>query len=415
MPGGNTRHSIALAPYPIYACSGSGCLVTDVEGDQRIDFLNNYTSLILGHADPRVTAAVHRRVATGSAFTMPTPEDVELAELLVERIPYVDQIRFCNSGSEAVMLTVKAARAFTGRHKIAKFEGAYHGIYDYVEVSESPGADEWGEDHAPMSVTEPGTPPSVAADVVVLPWNRLNACRELIVRHKDDLAAVIVDPIPLGIGMIGPLPGFLEFLREETARHGILLVADEVLNFRISYHGAAHAFGIQPDLASFGKIIGGGFPVGAVGGSRRVMSVFDHTGKLKVHHGGTFNANPVTITAGLETMKQLGPDAYDRLNGLGDYAREGLRRLFHDRHQFAQVCGAGSMFLVHLTGEALIDYRSLNGFSRNNPVYGNLCHQMLQRGIIISPRGVFGCLSTPMTESEVDAFIEALDCSLAHS
>ena len=145
MPGGNTRHSIALAPYPIYARSGSGCRVTDVEGDERIDFLNNYTSLILGHADPQVTAAVQRRVAIGTAFTMPTPEDVELAELLVERIPHVDQIRFCNSGSEAVMLAVKAARASTGRTKIAKFEGAYHGIYDYVEVSESPGPDEWGE------------------------------------------------------------------------------------------------------------------------------------------------------------------------------------------------------------------------------------------------------------------------------
>src|SRR5271154_3121594 len=141
MPGGNTRHSIALAPYPIYAHSGSGCRITDVEGDQRVDFLNNYTSLILGHADPVVTAAVERRVALGAAFTMPTPEDVELAELLTERIPYVDQIRFCNSGSEAVMLAIKAARAFTGRHKIAKFEGAYHGIYDYVQVSEGPTAD----------------------------------------------------------------------------------------------------------------------------------------------------------------------------------------------------------------------------------------------------------------------------------
>src|SRR6266404_973700 len=406
MPGGNTRHSIALAPYPIYARSGSGCRVTDVEGDERIDFLNNYTSLILGHADPQVTAAVHRRVALGSAFTMPTAEDVELAELLVERIPYVDQVRFCNSGSEAVMLAIKAARAFTGRSKIAKFEGAYHGIYDYAAVSESPtAADEWGESDAPASLTEPGTPPGVAADVVVLPWNRLDACRELIARHKDDLAAVLVDPMPLGIGMIAPRPGFLECLRDETSRHRILLVADEVLNFRMSYRGAAYRFGIEPDLASFGKIIGGGFPVGAVGGSRRVMSVFDHTGALKVHHGGTFNANPVTVTAGLETMRQMSPEAFDRLNRLGDYTRERLTRMFRDRKMPAQVCGAGSMFLAHLIGDELVDFRSLRGFSRNNPIYGGLCHQMLQKGMIISPRGIFGCLSTPMTEAEVDAFI----------
>ena len=412
MPGGNTRHTIALAPYPIYARSGSGCRVTDVEGDERIDFLNNYTSLILGHADPKVTAAAQRRVAMGSAFTMPTPEDVELAELLVERVPFVDQIRFCNSGSEAVMLAVKAARAYTGRHKIAKFEGAYHGIYDYVEVSESPGPDEWGEVDAPTPVIEPGTPPSIADDVIVLPWNRVAECRQLIQSNRDKLAAVIVDPMPLGIGFIAPRPGFLQFLREETARHGILLIADEVLTFRVSYHGSAHAFGLDADLGSFGKIIGGGFPVGAVGGSRKAMSVFDHTGALKVHHGGTFNANPVTIIAGLETMRQMTPDAYEKLNELGEYARESLARMFRDRGIAAQVCGAGSLFLAHLTGEELIDYRSLGGFSRNSPAYGELCHAMLRRGIIISPRGLFGCLSTPMAEAEVDAFVDALQSSL---
>ena len=414
MPGGNTRHSIAMAPYPIYAASGAGCRVTDVDGDERIDFLNNYTSLVLGHADPIVTAAVERRVALGTAFTMPTREDVELAELLTERIPYVDQIRFCNSGSEAVMLAVKAARAFTGRHKIAKFEGAYHGIYDYVQVSEGPTADEWGEADAPRSITEAGTPPSVADDVVILPWNRFETCRQRIAQYASELAAVLVDPMPLGIGMIQPHPGFLEMLREETARHGILLVADEVLNFRISYHGAAHAFGMEPDLASFGKIIGGGFPVGAVGGSRRVMSVFDHTGRLKIHHGGTFNANPVTITAGLETMRQMTREAFARLNNLGDYIRARLTRMFRDRGLAAQVCGRASMFVAHLNSGELVDYRSIKGFSRTNPVYGELCHEMLGRGFMMSPRGVFGCLSTPMREREADAFVNALDESIQH-
>jgi glutamate-1-semialdehyde 2,1-aminomutase len=412
MPGGNTRHSIALDPYPIFARSGRGCRVTDVEGDERIDFLNNYTSLILGHADPKVTEAVLRRVSAGTAFTMPTPEDVELAELLVERIPHVEQIRFCNSGSEAVMLTVKAARAYTGRPKIAKFEGAYHGIYDYVQVSEGPGPDQWGELESPNSVIEPSTAPGVADDVVILPWNRIDICRELIARHQDQLAAVLVDPLPMGIGLIAPRRGFLEFLREETARHGILLIADEVLTFRVGYHGSAHEAGIQADLGSFGKIIGGGFPVGAVGGSKRVMSVFDHTGSMKVHHGGTFNANPVTIVAGLETMKQMTREAFDRLNRLGDYIRERLTRMLRDRGRPAQVCGKGSLFLAHLTGEELIDFRSLRGFSRTNPAYGGLCHQMLERGIIVSPRGTFGCLSTPMTEAELDEFVDALDRSL---
>jgi glutamate-1-semialdehyde 2,1-aminomutase len=412
MPGGNTRHSVALAPYPIYARTGSGCRITDVEGEERIDFLNNYTSLILGHAHPQVVEAVRRRAALGSAFTMPTPEEVELAELMAERVAYVEQIRFCNSGSEAIMLAIKAARAFTGRSKIAKFEGAYHGVYDYAEVSEGPTPDDWGEADAPASITEPGTPESVARDVVVLPWNRPEACRKLIELHKNDLAALLVDPMPLGIGMIAPRPGFLEGLRDQTARYGIVLIADEVLNFRVHYHGASHAAGFTPDLATCGKIIGGGFPVGGVGGSRRVMSVFDHTGTLKVHHGGTFNANPVTIVAGLQTMRQMTPDAFDQLNNLGEYVRDGLRRLFRDTRRPAQVCGAGSMFLAHLTDDELIDFRSLRGFSRTNPIYGGLCHKMLEYGFILSPRGIFGCLSTPMSEAELDGLVEALGRAL---
>ncbi len=412
MPGGNTRHSVALAPYPIYARSGRDCRITDVEGEERVDFLNNYTSLILGHAHPSITQAVQRRAALGTAFTMPTPEEVELAELITARVAYVEQIRFCNSGSEAVMLAVKAARAFTGRHKIAKFEGAYHGVYDYAEVSEGPTPDAWGEADAPTSITEPGTPESVASDVVVLPWNRPEACRKLIERNRSELAAVLVDPMPLGIGMIAPLPGFLEWLREETARYGTLLIADEVLNFRLDYHGACHASGIAPDLTTFGKIIGGGFPVGAVAGSRRVMSVFDHTGALKVHHGGTFNANPVTIVAGLETMRHMTPEAFDRLNHLGEYVRDRLRRLFSDSGRPAQVLGAGSMFLAHLTDAELIDFRSLRGFSRTNPIYGELCHKLLEYGFILSPRGIFGCLSTPMSEAELDGLVDALGRAL---
>ncbi|MBK7598043.1 MAG: aspartate aminotransferase family protein [Acidobacteria bacterium] len=412
MPGGNSRHSIVLEPYPVYASHGRGSRIVDVEGQERIDFLNNFTSLILGHADAQVTNAVQKQLELGTAFTLPTQVDVELAELLVERVPYIDQIRFCNSGSEAVMMAVKAARAFTGRSKIAKFEGAYHGIYDYVQVSEGPTSDNWGDPEAPESVVESSVSPTVAAEVVVLPWNNFNACRELIQQHKDELSAIIVDPLPTGIGMIAPLHGFIEFLRELTERHGILLISDEVLTFRLSYHGAMSEFGVEPDLTVLGKIIGGGFPVGAVAGRRDVMSVFDQRGSFKVHHGGTFNANPVTMTAGLETMKQMTPDAFDRLGRMGDYIRERIAQTLGERGIPVKVCGKGSLFIAHLTDEELVDFRSLKGYSRTNPAYGELCHEMLSRGIITSPRGIFGCLSTPMTEAELDGFVEALDQSL---
>jgi glutamate-1-semialdehyde 2,1-aminomutase len=412
MPGGNTRHSTVLAPYPVYVASGSGCCVTDVEGQERIDFLNNYTSLILGHANPQVTQAAQRRMALGAAFTMPTEAEVELAELLIARVSYIDRVRFCNSGSEAVLLAVKAARAFTGRPKIAKFEGAYHGIYDYVQVSEGPAPAEWGDPDAPASVLESSSSPAVAQDVVVLPWNNFEACRTLIAKHKQELAAVIADPQPLGIGLIAPKPGFLEMLREETERHGVLLIADEVMSFRLSYHGAMHARGISPDLTTLAKIIGGGFPVGAVAGSAEVMSVFDHTGTWKVRHGGTFNANPVTMTAGLETMRQMTPEVDDRLNGMGDQFRVRLARMLADRRVAARICGQGSMFAAHLTDRELVDFRSLQGFSRTRPIYADLCHEMLAQGIVTTSRGIFGCLSTPMTEVELDAFVEALARSL---
>jgi glutamate-1-semialdehyde 2,1-aminomutase len=412
MPGGNTRHSIVLAPYPIYVTSGKGCCVTDVEGEERIDFLNNFTSLILGHADRRVTAAVQQRAALGTAFTMPTEAQVELAELLVSRVSYIDQIRFCNSGSEAVMLAIKAARAFTGKHKIAKFEGAYHGIYDYAQVSDNATADDWGDLDSPASVIEAGAPPSQAADVVVMPWNNFDVCRKQIEANQDQLSAVLVDPLPLGIGLIAPKPGFLEMLREETFRRGILMIADQVLTFRLAYHGAMDQHGISPDLTALAKIIGGGFPVGAVAGSARVMSVFDHTGDIKVHHGGTFNANPVTMTAGLETMRQMTPAAYERLEAMGNYIRQQLARMLHDRRTPAQICGRGSLFLAHLTGQELIDFRALSGYSRSKPIYQDLNHEMLANGIVTSPRGIFGCISTPMAEAELDAFVEALHRSL---
>src|ERR1700728_589792 len=412
MPGGNTRHSIALSPYPVYVSSGNGCRVTDVEGEERIDFINNFTSLVLGHANPDVLASVNRQLEKGAAFSLPSEVSIELAELLVSRVAYIDQIRFCNSGSEAVMLAIKAARSFTGRPEIAKFEGAYHGIYDYAQVSEGPSSADWGEAEAPRSVAESGSSPKVADDVVVLPWNNFKACGQLINSHKNRLAAVLVDVLPAGLGMIAPHPEFLRFLREQTERFGILLISDEVMSFRLSYHGAMQKHGIRPDLTALGKIIGGGFPVGAVAGSAQVMSVFDHTRGMKVHHGGTFNANPVTTAAGLETMKQMTVDAFDRLNKMGDYIRDPLARMFQDRRIPATICGDGSLFVAHLSDAALVDYRSLKGFSRANPIYVALCHEILAQGVVSTPRGLFGCLSTPMSKAELDAFVTAVDRSL---
>jgi glutamate-1-semialdehyde 2,1-aminomutase len=415
MPGGNTRHSVALDPYPVYVVSGRGCRVTDVEGEERIDFLGNFTSLILGHADPEVLRAVHARIDQGTAFAAPTESDVALAELLVDRVPAIDRLRFCNSGSEAVMLAVKAARAFTGRPAIAKVEGAYHGLYDYAQISEASTPGDWGPDDRPASVPEAGLSRRVADDVVVMPWNDADACERLIDAHRSTLAAVILDPLPLGLSMIAPRPDFLQRLQEVTRRHGILLIADEVLTFRLGHEGASALLDVDPDLVCLGKIIGGGFPVGAVGGRADVMEVFDHTHPQgwRVHHGGTYNGNPVTMVAGLATMRQLTPQVFARLDQLGDMLRGRLREMLADRGTPAQVFGRGSLFSVRLTGEPLRNYRDIRRHVEAQPAYRRICHEMLGLGILMSQRGILGCLSTPMAEPELDTFVVALDQALS--
>lgn len=411
MPGGNTRHSATLSPAPIYLSHGQGFIVVDAEGEERLDFVNNFTSLIHGHAHPQVLAAAQARIALGTAFSGPTVHDVELAELLTERIPYLDQVRFCNSGTEAVMFTMRAARAFTGRPKIARFEGAYHGSSDFAHVSDSATAAHWGDPDEPATLIDSDLPASLANEIVVMPWNRIDACRKILQRHAQQLAGVLFDPLPASIGMIQPQPGFLEALREETARHGILLIADEVMTFRVAYDGACTQYGIQPDLVALAKIIGGGFPIGAVGGRKEVMAVFDHTAGPRVRQSGTFNANPVSMAAGVAALRLMTREAYDRLDNLGEYFRDRVRRVLRDRQIAGEVCGRGSLFTGILSPGPHSDYRTFATPAGTRPLHTELCHQLLANGILASARGIFGCLSTPMTEAEVDAYAEALNRS----
>jgi glutamate-1-semialdehyde 2,1-aminomutase len=412
MPGGNSRHTVVMKPYPVYAVSGQGCRVTDVEGEERIDFVNNYTSLIRGHADPAATEAVAAVIRRGTAFSLPTETDIRLAELLVDRIPCIDQIRFCNSGSEAVLLALRAARAATGRAKIAKFEGCYHGIYDYAQASDSSRPANWGDLERPATTLETSMSPRVGEDVITMPYNRPDVCRALIEENAEDLAAVLIDPLPAALGLLSPAEGFLGFLREITERHGVLLVADEVLSFRVDYTGACHQHGVEPDLVALGKIIGGGFPVGAVAGKTKVMEVFDHRIGEKVHHGGTYNGNPVTMVAGYEVMRQMTEDEYGRLNANGDSLREKLHMMLEARGLPHQVNGRGSLFSILLTDDPAADFRDVSASRGAHPQLVNLVHEMLARGILLGSRGLFGALSTPMEQEDLDAFVVALDESL---
>jgi glutamate-1-semialdehyde 2,1-aminomutase len=408
MPGGNSRTTTFFDPYPFYLARGAGARLWDADGIERLDFNGNYTSLILGHAHPAVVRAVQEAAPQGLSFPGPTELEIRLARLLTERIPSMEVVRFANSGTEATMNAVRVARAFTGRTKIAKFEGAYHGTHDWVMVSVSPDPAQAGSRKRPKPVTwSAGVPPAVLKHVVVLPWNDAAACEKILDKHGADIAALLVDPLLSNGGMIPPREGFLDKLREVTARLGILLVFDEVITFRVARGGAQERFGIRPDLTTLGKIIGGGLAVGAFGGRRDVMAAYDpRAGRGRISHGGTFNANPLTMAGGVATLEQLTPEAYGRLDALGERLRRGVARLLRARQLAAQVTGVGSLFWVHWTKTRLSDYRSSQPTDAEAPL--RVFMGLLTEGILLTQRGMGAC-SLAMTEADVDQFVAALD------
>jgi len=413
LPGGNTRTTVFRAPYPIYARSGAGSRIVDVDGVERIDFLNNYTALIHGHAHPSIVRAATSAVANGTCFGAPTESEIGLAEMLVERVPGCENVRFTNSGSEAVMMAVKAARAYTGRPKIAKCEGLYHGSYDFVEVSLDSSPADWGDAVRPNRVPySNGTPASVLADVVVLPFNESEASLRLLEQNATELAAVIVDPLPNRIGLIPASREYLTTLRNFCTRAGVVLISDEVISFRVGYGGAQAAFGFQADLVTLGKIIGGGFPVGAVCGGRDVMSVFDPTmAKPAAPHGGTFNANPVTMAAGLAALELLTPSAMADLNELGRRARELMQAVIHEAGAPWRVTGEASLFRFLPDQRELVGYRSTWADATSASQIERFTAALLNHKVFVDHGGL-GCLSTVMTEADVDVLANAVDLAI---
>src|SRR3954462_8835249 len=408
LPGGNTRTTVFMRPYPIYAARGEGCRVWDLDGNEYIDCINNFTSLIHGHAHPSLVEAAKRQLALGSAFGLPTESEIDLAELLASRLPSVDQVRFANSGTEAVMMALKAARAFTGRPKIAKCEGAYHGSYDYAEVSLDPKPGEWGR-NAPVSVAyAKGTPDNVLADVVTIPFNDAEAAVSLIREHGPELACVLVDPMPNRAGLVPADKAYLEALRQVTREVGALLVFDEVITFRLGYRGAQGLWDINPDLTTLGKIMGGGFPVGAIGGRRDVMAVFDpRYGKPALPHGGTFSANPVTMRAGLAAMELLDEAAFARLDVIGERVRTGINEAFRLSGLPGGTVGLGSLLKIHFADRAIRDYRS--AYPTEQEVRRQFIFHLglLNRGVLAAGYGLMA-LSTPMTDEDIDIIIAAV-------
>jgi glutamate-1-semialdehyde 2,1-aminomutase len=409
LPGGVSRNTVLRDPHPLYAASASGCRIIDVEGVERIDFSNNMASLLHGHCHEEVVAAVNEQLSRGSAWTLATEIEIEFAEYLASRNTSFEKLRFVNSGTEAVMGALKAARAFTGRAKIAKVEGAYHGLYDYAEVSQTAGPATWGSADHPESVpVAHGTPPKLLSDVVVIPFNNSDRAIALLDEHADDLACVLLDVMPHRVGLRPADADFVEAISRWTEANGALLVLDEVITFRSEFGGAQEWYDVTPDITALGKAIGGGFPVGAIAGRAEVMDVMNPCNEnVLFPHSGTFSANPVTLTAGLTALRLFDQDAVTRLNALATRARAEISTAIEAAGVRACVTGGGSMFRVHLKATPPTNYREAYLTPEESRQLKVLLDHLFDEGLIMI-NTCTAALSTAMGDAEVDHLLAAL-------
>jgi glutamate-1-semialdehyde 2,1-aminomutase len=413
LPGGDTRSSAHYLPYPLAARHGRGCRLTDVDGHELIDFMNNFTSLIHGHAHPATVRAVQEQMARGSAHAALTDSQLELARLLCERVPSLDELRFCSSGSEATQMAVRAARAFTGRPKVMKMEGGYHGSHDLGEMSLVPLPGKSGSVEDPeTTLSDRSLSTGVAADIVTTPFNRADVTRRQLEKHPDEIAALLLEPMLGGLGMIPPAGGYLAELRAICDEHEVLLVFDEVITLRLGLGGLQEREGVRPDLTALGKIIGGGLPVGAFGGRREIMEQFNPERPDALMHASTFSGNALSTTAGLASLRALTADELARIDGLGDRIRRGFDAAFAAAGLCGRTTGLGSLSHVHFSDGPISDARSsVLGVVQSGPLARLLHLGMLRRGIFAAGRQMY-CTSTAMGEAEVDRAVEAFEATL---
>jgi len=410
LTGGVSRNTVYRKPFPHYADKASGCYITDIDGTERIDFANNMAALIHGHAHPAIIAAVSRQLQGGTAYTLASEIEVAFAQLLNNRAKSFERIRFVNSGTEAVMAMIKASRAFTGRAKIAKAEGAYHGTYDFAEISQTANPSNWGDINKPNSVPLAyGTPKGVLDDVLIFPFNDIERTIAILDRQADQIACVVIDPIPHRVGLVEGTCEFIEAIYDWTRRNGALLVFDEVVTFRVQYGGAQEKYSVRPDITALGKIIGGGFPVGAIAGRADVMKVLDpRESNLRFPHSGTFSANPITMTAGFTAMELFDKEAVLRINALTEKAIHQIEEVIRLVDVPVSLTGAGSMFRFHLTPTPPTTYREAYQTKEANAVITELLDFLYFNEKLLLINTLSCMFSTVLTQKEIDRLSEGL-------
>jgi glutamate-1-semialdehyde 2,1-aminomutase len=412
IPGGVNSTARATwsgwTPYPLFVRDGLGSRLTDVDGNEYIDYLLGLGPMLLGHRPPRVTQAVVDFIQQrGTIFALPTADEACLAGKIVDAVPSIEQVRLCNTGTEAVLYATRLARAFTGRPKIIRFEGMYHGFSDQVYWSKHPDIAKAGPDDRPLPVPQgPGLPRGVEENLVILPWNDAELLADTLAREGDSIAAVLTEPVMCNTGCILPEPGYLEAMRELTQRHGVVLIFDEVITgFRLGLAGAQGRLGIRPDLSVFAKGIGGGFPVAAMGGRADIMAlVADGT----VSMAGTYSANGIAIAAANAALDELSrPGRYAALDAVSDELRLGLERILRDAGLPAQVVGIGPLMQVWFARAAIRNYRDAERHA-DQAMFRKWWEGMLGHGVLFHP-GAYENLfvSTAHTRADVAATLAA--------
>ena len=413
LPGGDSRNSIFWKPYPVFITDASGSRVMDADGVQRIDFINTMTTMILGHGPAPVVNAVRRQLDKGMGYNAPNERQVDLARILCERIPSFDLVRFTNSGTEATLNTLRAARAFTGKTRFAKVEGGYHGTHDGVTVSVRVDPALAGDPDNPVPVpASAGLVPGVTDQVTVIPFNDSATALRILEDNADDLAAIIIEPVMGSVGMVPARPEYLSMLRDFATANNTILIFDEVISFRVAQGGSQEYYGVTPDMTALGKIIGGGLPVGAFGGRRDIMELYDPTTGPVVSHAGTFNANPLTMLAGTVTMEQLTSDVYRNLAALTEELRRGIRAICSSLEVPVQVTGLGSLFGIHFCDHAVNNYRDIA--SGNHELRDRMFLGLLNEGILMASNLV-GSISTSTTRDDIESFLKAFRTALARN
>ena len=403
IPGGvnsPVRAFKAVGGDPLFIAHAKGSKIYDVDGNEYIDYVLSWGPMIAGHSHPSVLRALESAIKKGTSFGAPTPLEVELAQRVIAVYPSIEKIRMVNSGTEATMSAIRVARGYTGRDKIVKFEGCYHGHADGLLVKAGSGAMTFG---VPDS---PGVPKSYAQNTLTLPFNDSDKFRDLVRKQGKSIACVIIEPVVGNIGCVLPKPGFLETIRKETRKYGIVLIFDEVMTgFRVSHGGAQAYYGIKPDMTCLGKVIGGGMPVGAYGGKREIMSKVAPEGP--VYQAGTLSGNPIAMTAGIETLKLLSlKGTYEKLEKTMEHLEEGLRDAAKRAGMKTKFYRAGTMFCTYFTEREVTDYATAK--TSDTEKFARFFRGMLRRGINIAPSQFeAGFLSLAHTRKDIDKTIQA--------